>query len=115
MEVVEENEFTRRITSSTYLRRKRRPQQWTDEETAEFYRLLRMFGTDFETISRMMPGKDRSNVIGKFRREDKVNPKLITEALIGPKTSVIDIDEYQRLAGEQLESTEAILAAQKKG
>ncbi len=111
MEVVEENEFTRRITSSTYLRRKRKPQQWTDEETDEFYRLLRMFGTDFETISRMMPGKDRSNIIGKFRREDKMNPKLITAALTGPKTSAIDIDEYQRLAGERLETTADIMAA----
>ncbi len=111
MEVVEENEFTRRITSSTYLRRKRKPQQWTDEETDEFYRLLRMFGTDFETISRMMPGKDRSNIIGKFRREDKMNPKLITAALTGPKTSAIDINEYQRLAGERLETTADIMAA----
>ena len=111
MEVVEENEFTRRINSSTYLRRKRKPQQWTDEETDEFYRLLRMFGTDFETISRMMPGKDRSNIIGKFRREDKMNPKLITAALTGPKTSAIDINEYQRLAGERLETTADIMAA----
>ncbi|KAH8889349.1 hypothetical protein GQ53DRAFT_653043, partial [Thozetella sp. PMI_491] len=112
-EVVEENDFTRKVTSATYLRRKRKPQQWTDEETEEFYRLLRIFGTDFETISRMIPGKDRSNVIGKFRREDKTNPKLITEALTGPKTMSIDIGEYERLAGEKLETTEAIIAEQK--
>ncbi|KAK0738317.1 hypothetical protein B0T18DRAFT_492321 [Schizothecium vesticola] len=115
MEVQEENEFTHQITSATYLRRTMRPQQWDDAETDKLYWALSMFGTDFETIARMFPGKTRKHVKLKFNREERAAPDRIREALVGRKTVGMDMDAYQKHAGgAEYETAEAIYAEQKR-
>lgn len=114
LEAQEEDEFTHKITSSTYLRRNMRGQQWTDEETALFYRGLSMFGADFETIARMFPGKQRKHIKLKYNREERNSPDLITAALVGKKTVSMDMEEYKRHTGSEYETAEAIYAEQEK-
>ncbi|POR34058.1 Transcription factor TFIIIB component B [Tolypocladium paradoxum] len=116
METIEENDFTRLITSSSFMNtsKLRGPNVWNDQETELFYRGLRMFGTEFEMISKMFPGKQRRHVKLKFNREERHNPKRIDAALIGEKTIKMDIDEYRGLTGAQYESVEAIEAEQRK-
>jgi transcription factor TFIIIB component B'' len=114
MQEVEENDFTYRVTSSTYLRRNLKPQQWTDEETERFYQALAAFGTDFDTICRMFRGKTRKHIKLKFNREERVNPARINAALVGQKTVAMDLDEYQAHTGNQYETAEAIYAEQKR-
>ncbi|KAK3375107.1 transcription factor TFIIIB component-like protein [Podospora didyma] len=114
LEEFEENEFTHHTTSATYLRRKMKAKQWPDEETEKFYTALGMFGTDFDTISRMFPDKTRKHIKLKFNREERANPQRITEALVGKKTVAINIDEYQRQTGQEYQTAEAIYAEQKK-
>ncbi|UNI14310.1 hypothetical protein JDV02_000951 [Purpureocillium takamizusanense] len=116
METIEENDFTRLITSSSFMNtsKLRGPNIWTDQETELFYRGLRMFGTEFEMISKMFPGKQRRHVKLKFNREERHNPKRIDAALIGEKTIKMDIAEYKAFTGAEYESVETIEAEQRK-
>ncbi|KAL7912918.1 hypothetical protein GGI35DRAFT_441460 [Trichoderma velutinum] len=116
METVEENDFTRLITSSSFMNtsKLKGPNIWTDEETELFYRGLRMFGTEFEMISHMFPNKQRRHVKLKYNREERHCPHLINAALIGEKTVRIDIDEYKAFTGIEFESVESIEAEQRK-
>lgn len=112
METIEENDFTRLITSSSYMSssKLKGPNIWTAEETVLFYRGLEMFGTDFEIIAQMFPGKQRRQVKLKFNREERHNPKLVDAALIGVKKTRMNIDEYKALTGGEFESVESIEA-----
>ncbi|KAL7798447.1 hypothetical protein V8C37DRAFT_203297 [Trichoderma ceciliae] len=116
METVEENDFTRLITSSSFMNtsKLKGPNIWTEEETELFYRGLRMFGTEFEMISKMFPGKQRRHVKLKYNREERHCPHLINAALIGEKTVRIDFDEYKAFTGIEFESVESIEAEQRK-
>ncbi|KAK8933093.1 hypothetical protein H634G_07331 [Metarhizium anisopliae BRIP 53293] len=116
METIEENDFTRLITSSSFMNtsKLRGPNVWTDPETELFYRGLRMFGTEFEMISKMFPGKQRRHIKLKFNREERHNPKLIDAAVMGEKTIRIDIDEYRSFTGAEFESLETIEAEHRK-
>ncbi|EQK99729.1 hypothetical protein G6O67_008867 [Ophiocordyceps sinensis] len=116
METVEENDFTRLITSSSFMTssKLKGPNIWTPVETELFYRGLRMFGTEFEMISKMFPGKQRRHVKLKFNREERHNPKRIDAALIGEKTIKLDIDEYRAFTGAEFEPVETIEAEQRK-
>ncbi|ODA79657.1 hypothetical protein RJ55_05251 [Drechmeria coniospora] len=116
METIEENDFTRLITSSSFMNtsKLKGPNIWNDAETELFYRGLRMFGTEFEMISRMFPGKQRRHIKLKFNREERHNPARIDAALIGEKTIKMDIEEYRAFTGAEYESVETIEAEQRK-
>lgn len=116
METIEENDFTRLITSSSFMNtsKLKGPNIWTDIETEMFYKGLRMLGTDFEMIAQMIPGKQRRHVKLKFNREERHNPHRVTAALVGEKTEKIDIDAYQAATGAEFEAIEAIEAEQRK-
>jgi transcription factor TFIIIB component B'' len=99
LETVEEDEFTHLVTSGSYMRASRSmgTNHWTDEETELFYHYLKMFGTDFETISHVFPGKNRRMVKLKFNREEKLRPKRLNAAIMarGQKKVPIDIEDYK--------------------
>ncbi|KAJ6789556.1 hypothetical protein PWT90_10784 [Aphanocladium album] len=116
METIEENDFTRLITSSSFMNtsKLRGPNIWTDDETELFYRGLSMFGTEFQMISHMFPGKQRRHIKLKFNREERYNPTRIDAALIGEKTTKMDLEEYKTLTGAEFESVESIMAEQRK-
>lgn len=116
METVEENDFTRLITSNSFMNtsKLKGPNIWSDQETELFYRGLRMFGTDFEMISKMFPGKQRRHVKLKYNREERHCPRRIDAAVVGEKTIKLDIDEYKAFTGSEFESVESIEAEQRK-
>ncbi|KOS17156.1 Transcription factor TFIIIB component B'' [Escovopsis weberi] len=116
METVEENDFTRLITSNSFMTtsKLRGPNIWTDEETELFYRGLRMFGTEFEMISRMFPNKQRRHVKLKYNREERHCPERITATICGVKTDKIDIDEYKLFTGMEFETVESIEAEHRR-
>ncbi|KAI0527904.1 hypothetical protein F5B22DRAFT_582773 [Xylaria bambusicola] len=97
LEEVEENDFTNLVNSASFAKRVQAPGSWTDEETDKFYRLLRAFGTDFETISNMFPGKNRRAIKLKFNKEERLRPNRVNAAMMvrGQKKTTIDIDEYK--------------------
>ncbi|CUS14021.1 unnamed protein product [Tuber aestivum] len=95
MEVVEENMAFRRITSATYSKHKR-SERWDTEETGKFYNALSMFGTDFEIISKLFPGRNRQQLRKKYLNEERKDPQRITDAL---RTRVpTNVAEYSEMA-----------------
>jgi transcription factor TFIIIB component B'' len=105
LEAVEENEYTRIVTSGTWLKREQNA-SWDEDSMKIFYDGLRMFGTDFEMISKMFPGRSRRQIKLKFRKEEKANPQLINEALTGEKVPM-DLEEYQKQTGQVYEDPQA--------
>lgn len=95
VDFIEENELTRRVNSSSWLKVDRSG-GWNEALTEQFYDGLRMFGTDFNMISKMFPGRTRHAVKLKFNKEEKVNAWRIESTLKGEKLAV-DIDEYSKL------------------
>ncbi|CAH0049293.1 unnamed protein product [Clonostachys solani] len=116
LEMVEENDFTRLITSSSFMNtsKLKGPNIWTAEETKLFYRGLAMFGTDFEMISQMFPGKQRRHVKLKFNREERHSPQLIHTTIVGEKKTKMDLNEYKSFTGTVFESVESIEAEHSK-
>ncbi|KAI8370005.1 hypothetical protein BD560DRAFT_397344 [Blakeslea trispora] len=104
LEVVEENSLTRKVNSHTYGRRQQSA-RWDDLETEQFYDCLAQFGTDFEMIAMMMPGRTRSQIRLKYNREERLRPNKVTEYMI-KKRKPIDIDKYKEMAG--IDTLEAV-------
>ncbi|KAL3419392.1 myb-like DNA-binding domain-containing protein [Phlyctema vagabunda] len=107
-EVVEENDFTRLLTSGTYMKRER-AQAWSPSDTDLFYKCLRSYGTDFEMIAPHFPGRSRRTIKLKFNAEEKVNGARINRTLMGTPEP-IDINEHQARAGFEYEEVEDIEA-----
>lgn len=108
-EEVEENELTRRINSGNWLKREK-TEAWDEEATELFYQGLRMFGTDFEIISKMFPTRSRRQVKLKFTKEERQNPDIIQATLIRPRTDM-NLQEYSRLTQKEYQDP-ALIEAQ---
>jgi transcription factor TFIIIB component B'' len=80
MEIVEENVHTRLVNSATWSKRVK-GDRWDTDSTERFYGTLSMFGTDFEMISRLFPGRSRREIKNKFNCEERKDPARITLAL----------------------------------
>ncbi|KAI2642592.1 hypothetical protein GGS21DRAFT_544714 [Xylaria nigripes] len=115
LEEVEENDFTNLVTSASFAKRVQAPGNWSPEDTEKFYRLLGMFGTDFETISRLFPGKNRRAVKLKFNKEERLHPSRVNAAMMvrGQKKVNIDIEEY-KASQRQWQAKDKILAEHAK-
>ncbi|KAL8755080.1 MAG: hypothetical protein Q9199_003901 [Rusavskia elegans] len=104
LEAVEENYLSRpAVNSQTYAKREK-ANSWPEELTDEFYEALRMFGTDFDMIGRMLR-KTRRAIKLKFTREERLDPDRINQALRGERIAV-DVEDFSRRAGEELKETE---------
>ncbi|KAK8124831.1 transcription factor TFIIIB component B [Apiospora kogelbergensis] len=117
LETVEEDEFTNLTTSASYLRASKTlgTNHWSDDETERFYHYLKMFGTDFETISHVFPGKSRRHIKLKFNREEKARPKRINAAIMarGAKKVAIDLEDFKsQWQGEAWQEPDNIRADQ---
>lgn len=103
----EEDDFTTPVTQRTYMRRQPQGNFWTDEETIKFYHGLRMFGTDFNMISKMFGGaKNRRQVKLKFNREERANPVAVNRCIIGEKDVPMDLEAVD--GADALEDSQAI-------
>ncbi|KAI7787963.1 transcription factor tfiiib component [Diaporthe eres] len=103
----EEDDFTTPVTQRTYMRRQPQGNFWTDEETIKFYHGLRMFGTDFNMISKMFGGaKNRRQVKLKFNREERANPVAVNKCIIGEKDVPMDLEAVD--GADALEDSQAI-------
>ena len=66
-----------------------------------------MFGTDFESISKMFPGRNRRQIKLKFNNEERKDPERIKRTLLGP-SEVFDIQTYSELTNTVYEDPEVI-------
>ncbi|KAH0537831.1 hypothetical protein FGG08_005444 [Glutinoglossum americanum] len=105
MEQVEESTLTRPVNAGTWSKREK-TEPWDEESTERFYKGLRMFGTDFGMISKMFPGRSRRQIKLKFNKEERTDPKRVTEALTGPRQSM-DIVEFSEITMTEYQDPEA--------
>jgi len=99
-ERVFERDTDRFVNSLSHSKRHKGSARWSMAETAIFYHNLAMYGTDFESIARVMPGRTRHEIKNKFNAEDKRSSELINQCLFQPKP--IDLDEAARMTGKDL-------------
>ena len=60
--------------------------------------LLAKFGTDFQTMQKLMPGRSRSQLKTKYGREQKLNAERIDLALKGQVSiQISETDSLQHL------------------
>lgn len=95
LEGIDESELTRRVTQNSWLKRDTGG-RWTAESTDRFFEALRMFGTDFDMISKLFPGRTRRSIKLKFVKEEKADQQRIKQVLLGERV-LVDMDEYSRL------------------
>ncbi|KAI8141952.1 hypothetical protein BJV82DRAFT_616571 [Fennellomyces sp. T-0311] len=101
MEVVEESTMSRIVNSRTYSRYVQSA-RWRAPETEKFYEAISMFGTDFEMISHVMPGRTRNQIRLKFNKEERTHPEKIKEYLIR-KRKPINLEELKDLTGKEFD------------
>ena len=101
LDAIEETELTRKVNSFSWLKRDKSG-GWNELLTEKFYEGLRMFGTDFEMISKMFPGRSRHKIKLKFVKEEKLNHDKIKATLLGEKLPV-DLPEFEKMAGFEVD------------
>ena len=106
LDAVDETDMTRNINSATWLKRDKSG-GWNEMLTDRFYDGLRMFGTDFEMISKMFPGRTRHKIKLKFCKEEKVNGDRIKATLLGEKLAV-DLPELEKMAGTEFDDPDEL-------
>ena len=94
-EGIDESELTRRVNSGSWLKRDRGG-RWNEESTERFFEALRMFGTNFDMISKLFPGRTRHSIKLKFLKEEKADQERIKQTLMGERI-LVDMDEYSRI------------------
>lgn len=57
---------------------------WSAEETARFYRALKIFGTDFDLMTTAFPNRTHKNLKNKFKREERENRDLVQRIINDP-------------------------------
>ncbi|KAH3743105.1 transcription factor TFIIIB component B'' [Pelomyxa schiedti] len=87
-----------------YNRGRKAPKRWTDEQTTDFFNVLRMTGTDFTLMSKYFAGVSRDVLKAKFKKEEKVHPHLVELALRDRRPH--DIERLQKTSGLKLASLE---------
>jgi hypothetical protein len=71
-----------------------RSKVWSAAETARFFDGLRTFGTNLSLIAKLFPGRARTDVLRKFRLEQRTQPGAIATALDPQNEQPIDVDAF---------------------
>ena len=106
LDAVDETDMTRKINSATWLKRDQSG-GWNEMLTERFYDGLRMFGTDFEMISKMFPGRTRHKIKLKFCKEERINGDRIKATLLG-EVMAVDLPELEKMAGTEFDDPEEL-------
>lgn len=56
-------------------------QKWKEKDTRLFFKALSLFGTDFSMIALLFKGRDRSQLINKYHKEERDSPAKVEQAL----------------------------------
>ncbi|KAF2446538.1 hypothetical protein P171DRAFT_430671 [Karstenula rhodostoma CBS 690.94] len=117
-EVVEEDDFTNRITSRSFMRNnKRYPEEfllpgqgkrWDIRSTQDFYDALKMFGTDFGMMTTLFEGVSRRSLKLKFTREERKQPEVIKEILQQKETRLGNWDDFLKASGKENEQYDRV-------
>lgn len=101
LERVEENPFENIVTSNTYSKKKQ-TLRWTPQETAELFKAISLWGTDFSLIAQLFPYRTRKQIKAKFVLEEKKHPHLVEFALL--RKLPLDVAEYSGKSGKMFKT-----------
>ncbi|XP_054278267.1 uncharacterized protein LOC128996812 [Macrosteles quadrilineatus] len=105
--IVRETGITR---YNTYSKKKHIRKDWTALETLQFYKALNTIGSDFSLMTKLFPNRTRHDLKLKFKKEEKINMKLIDRAMTAPA----DFDFASLQKELQEENDELARIAEKK-
>lgn len=74
-------ETQKRITSASFRKKTIPRDRWSAQEEKLLYEGLSVWGTDFGIISQYLKGKTREQIKNKFKKEEKIYPFKIRDAL----------------------------------
>ena len=80
-------------TYASYLKRSK-AERWTPQETARFFEVLSMVGTDFSLVNQFFPDRDRRQIRNKYKREERENRARVDYALRNRKPLTLAIDMH---------------------
>ena len=69
------------ITTSHSFKSRGFSQKWKEKDTKLFFKALSVFGTDFSMVALLFRGRDRSQLINKYHKEERDNPSRVELAL----------------------------------
>ncbi|KAJ6621151.1 hypothetical protein B0H10DRAFT_1018693 [Mycena sp. CBHHK59/15] len=94
---VVESDNTKFVNSASYTR-KCRGSRWSEEETEMFFDALAQHGENYELISLVLPGRNRTACKNKFKAEDRKDSAKVTRYLESRRP--IDIQTLGRVTGK---------------
>merc|ERR1712224_532367 len=66
---------------------------WSAGDTDLFYKAMCYFGTDFNLIAKLFPGRNKKQVRAKYLREWLMNPRTISKLI----TDTFDAKQYSMI------------------
>ncbi|KAH6934982.1 hypothetical protein HPB50_002665 [Hyalomma asiaticum] len=90
-----------RIPEATYSSFHERPSSrrcWTAQETADFYRALQTFGTDFDLMRTAFPNRTHKNLKNKFKKEERENRNLVHKIITHP--TKLNLEDFKDESSE---------------
>lgn len=97
--VEEEDKYSTSVNSATFSTREK-PERWDQDETSAFYKAISQWGTDFNMITQLFPGRSRRQIKAKFKLEERRNPGKIHLAIL--RKLPVDIDSYSEQTGAEI-------------
>jgi hypothetical protein len=85
-----ESMFTKNLSQSLFSQKQRKkPLQWSEQDTTTFYKCLEVFGTDFAMVRKVLSHLSQRQIARKFHKEKKRNPEAIDAALQQHQSNLI--------------------------
>ncbi|PVU84547.1 hypothetical protein BB559_005410 [Furculomyces boomerangus] len=112
---IDETHQRKLVNSMTYMKKKNTSKRWSKEETIFFFKQLKKWGTDFDSMITEFPGRVRTELKNKYKTEERKNPHLVDIALISrpsrPHTPAVTSpviqpseNQYDNIESSQMES-----------
>jgi len=83
--------------------------RWSKQDTELFYEALRQFGSDISMIQQLFPGRSRTQVKLKYKKEERQNPLRLHEALTTRSTDhshfKLVIEHLKEIAAKEKENS----------
>ena len=73
-------------------KQRRKPLNWSDQDTKTFYKCLEVFGTDFAMVKEVLSHMTHRQIARKFHKEKKRNTVFVDAALQVHETNLISKD-----------------------
>ncbi|KAK9838344.1 hypothetical protein WJX81_005983 [Elliptochloris bilobata] len=86
-------EDTQLLNSASYSNRLPND-RWNSEDTDQFYKAIQLFGTNWQLLERIFPGRPRRALKNKFRAEQRRDAARMDVALAGTPSS---IEQYRQI------------------